>query len=79
MNTENYKLTGGIDLYARWARELVIIFDRNDGSSDQEHAKVTGYNGYPLPVVPDDPERLYYTFTGWYHDRAATDPFDLKN
>ena len=79
VNTENYKLTGGIDLYARWARELDIIFDRNDGSSDQEHAKVTGYNGYPLPVVPDDPERLYYTFTGWYHDRAATDPFDLKN
>ena len=78
VDTENYKLTGGIDLYARWAKELDIRFDRNDGSANSEHVRLTGYSGYPLPVMPDDPQRTYYTFTGWYRDRTATDPIDLE-
>ena len=78
VNLDTFELTGGVHLYARWAKLLTVQFDRNDGTEDSKYEEVTAYGGYPLPILPEDPKRNYYTFTGWHKNRAATDPFDVK-
>ena len=82
VDLSTYILTGGVTLYARWAKELKITFDRNYAVRDSETTTVvsetTGYSGYPITLLPEEPVREYYTFTGWYHNAAATDPFDAE-
>ena len=82
VDLSTYILTGGVTLYARWAKELKITFDRNyavrDGETTTVISEITGYSGYPITLLPEEPVREYYTFTGWYHNAAATDPFDAE-
>ena len=82
VDLSTYILTGGVTLYARWAKELKITFDRNyavrDGEITTVISEITGYSGYPITLLPEEPVREYYTFTGWYHNAAATDPFDAE-
>ena len=82
VDLSTYILTGGVTLYARWAKELKITFDCNyavrDGEITTVISEITGYSGYPITLLPEEPVREYYTFTGWYHNAAATDPFDAE-
>mgnify|MGYP001780404812 FL=1 len=68
-----------MDLYARWAKMVTVSFDRNDGTDAPLYAETTGFVGYPITIIPDAPERQYYTFTGWYKNKAATIAFDVQN
>lgn len=79
VNLETYRLSGGMDLYARWAKMVTVSFDRNDGTDASLYAETTGFVGYPITIIPDAPERQYYTFTGWYKNKAATVAFDVQN
>ena len=79
VNLETYRLSGGMDLYARWAKMVTVSFDRNDGTDAPLYAETTGFVGYPITIIPDAPERQYYTFTGWYKNKAATVAFDVQN
>ena len=79
VNLETYRLSGGMDLYARWAKMVTVSFDRNDGTDAPLYAETTGFVGYPITIIPDAPERQYYTFTGWYKNKAATAAFDAQN
>lgn len=79
VNLETYRLSGGMDLYARWAKMVTVSFDRNDGTDAPLYAETTGFVGYPITIIPDAPERQYYTFTGWYKNKAATAAFDVQN
>ena len=79
INLETYRLSGGMDLYARWAKMVAVNFDRNDGTDAPLYAETTGFVGYPITIIPDAPERQYYTFTGWYKNKAATAAFDVQN
>ena len=79
INLETYRLSGGMDLYARWAKMVAVNFDRNDGTDAPLYAETTGFVGYPITIIPDAPERQYYTFTGWYKNKAATVAFDVQN
>ena len=76
VNLETYEVTGGVELYARWAKMLTVTFDTNDGSEKTLWEEVTAYSGYPLPLLPEEPQRECYTFTGWYRNHAATQRFD---
>ena len=76
VNLETYEVTGGVELYARWAKMLTVSFDTNDGSEKTEWEEITAYSGYPLPLLPEEPQRECYTFTGWYRNHAATQLFD---
>lgn len=77
LNLETYVLSGGMAMYAKWAKMVDVNYDRNDGTAEL-YAETTGFAGYPLTIVPDAPERQYYTFKGWYKNRAATDAFDVE-
>lgn len=79
VNLETYRLSGGMELYARWAKMVTVSFDRNDGTDAPLYAETTGFVGYPITIIPDAPERQYYTFTGWYKNKAATVAFDVQN
>lgn len=79
IDLETYRLSGGMDLYARWAKMVTVNFDRNDGTDAPIYAETTGFVGYPVTIIPDAPERQYYTFTGWYKNKAATAAFDVQN
>lgn len=79
INLETYRLSGGMELYARWAKMVTVNFDRNDGTDAPLYAETTGFVGYPVTIIPDAPERQYYTFTGWYKNKAATAAFDVQN
>ena len=79
IDLETYKVSGGMDIYAGWAKIVDILFDKNDGSADTLHAQTTGLVGYPLGLLPEEPTRQYYSFTGWYKNAAATVPADIEN
>lgn len=84
LNLSSYILTGGVTIYAKWARELELTYDRNDPVPNDDGQstviqQMVGYEGYPVPFVPEDPEYLYYSFTGWYRNPAATVPFDVTS
>lgn len=80
VDLETYVLKGGVHLYARWAKEVPVIFYVNDGSDETENPyfEMIGFTGYPLTMEPDEPTREYYTFTGWYKDKAAAQKFDMS-
>lgn len=78
IDLETYKVSGGMDIYAGWAKIVDILFDKNDGSADTLHAQATGLVGYPLGLLPEEPARQYYSFTGWYKNAAATVPADIE-
>ena len=54
VDLSTYILTGGVTLYARWAKELKITFDRNyavrDGEITTVISEITGYSGYPITL-----------------------------
>ena len=79
VSLETMKATGGLHLYANWARMVSVIFDRNDGTEPSEYEETVGFVGYPLTLIPENPQRQYYTFTGWYKNAAATVAFDIDN
>lgn len=79
VDLETAKATAGLHLYANWAKMVSVIFDRNDGSEQSEYEEINGFVGYPLTLIPEDPSRKYYSFTGWYKNAAATVAFDCKN
>ena len=76
VDLETYEVTGGVELYARWAEMLTVTFDSNDGSENTLWEEVPAFSGYPLPLLPEEPQRNCYTFTGWYRNHAATESFD---
>lgn len=84
LDLSSYILTGGVTIYAKWARELELTYDRNDPVPNDDGQstviqQMVGYYGYPVPFVPEDPEYLHYRFTGWYRNPAATVPFDVTS
>ncbi len=79
IDLEKYKVSGGMDIYAGWARIVDVVFDKNDGSENSVYVEMTGLEGYPLTLLPDEPKREHYTFTGWYRNAAATVPADTQN
>ena len=76
---ENYLVSGGMDLYANWAKMVSVVFDKNDGSEETFYTEVTGLVGYPLTLLPEEPTREYYSFSGWYQNKATTVGFDASN
>lgn len=84
LDLESYTLTGGVTIYAKWARELTLTYDRNDPVPNDDGQSTVimqtiGYDGYIVPLVPEDPEYMHYRFTGWYRNPAATVPFDVSS
>lgn len=66
----NYVLTGGVTLYAGWAKILTITYDHNYDDLGTYY-RATEFAGQSFADVPDDPQREHYTFTGWYTDRRC--------
>ena len=66
-------------LYAQWSDEnYAVVFDVNGGSPIIEYATYA----YGTEIdEPDDPERVGYTFTGWYTDvkctKVASFPYEV--
>ena len=61
-----YVLTGGVTFYARWGRIAILTYQPNYGEKMDPYAVNLEYAGMPLKVIPQDPEREHYEFTGWY-------------
>ena len=61
-----YVLTGGVTFYARWGRIAILTYQPNYGEKMDPYAVNLEYAGMPLQVIPQDPEREHYDFTGWY-------------
>ncbi|MDR1778991.1 MAG: GBS Bsp-like repeat-containing protein [Clostridiales Family XIII bacterium] len=63
-STTKYTAVGNSTLYAHWkANNYTVTFNSNGGITP--HSTVTQTYGQPY-VLPADPVRTGYTFTGWY-------------
>ena len=63
-------VNSNLTLYAQWSDEnYAVVFDVNGGSPVIDYA--TYLYGTELDE-PDEPERVGYTFTGWYTDVKCT-------
>ena len=61
--------TGPLTLYARW-----IKFDSNGGNDVDYNLSVQDNK----ITKPEEPEKEYYTFTGWYIDEKLTQEYDFS-
>nr|WP_282446354.1 InlB B-repeat-containing protein [Paenibacillus silvae] len=67
-------VSADMTLFAKWDVAVrTVTFDTNGGTTIQP---VEINNGEMLSR-PSEPVRTGYTFTGWYTDRALTQPFDF--
>ena len=73
-----YTLSGGVHLYAKWAKLLTVSFERNDSTENGVIQEMVAYENEPLIYLPEIPQREHYEFTGWYRNHAATDAFDTE-
>ncbi len=72
-------VNSNLTLYAQWSDEsYAVVFDVNGGSPVIEY--VTYAYGTKIDE-PDEPERVGYTFTGWYTDvkctKSASFPYEV--
>lgn len=65
-------------LYARWEllSDLTVTFDSRRGSVTMP---VTGLSWGSRVPEPEEPEREFYIFTGWYQDEECRIPWDFLN
>ena len=77
VDNENFVITQDTTLHAKWASEYhVVSFNTNGGSAAQNVNWVAG-----KLMLPANPTRMNYMFTGWYYDTACTrevDPYNFE-
>lgn len=75
-------VTGSLTLYALWANgsnddSYNVTFILNDGSEGAYEMQVI--SAYDRATIPEDPERILYTFTGWYTEEEAINEYDFSS
>ncbi|MGM9603445.1 MAG: InlB B-repeat-containing protein [Faecousia sp.] len=77
-----YVLTGGVTFYARWEKNAILTYELNYGEQEQPYAITLEHVGLPVENIPEDPQRDYYEFLGWFRstnggeaDRVALDSY----
>ncbi len=69
------KVTGKLTLYAKWTIDTYLVeFNSNDGTNIDAQEIIYGQ----FVVEPSDPEKLGWTFGGWYTNEKCTDRFDFS-
>jgi len=69
-------ITSDITLYAKWTvNQYTVSFDSNSGSPID--SIITNYN--TMITQPADPNRMGYTFAGWYKDIMLTNPWNFSH
>lgn len=67
-------IQGDMTIYAGWTvKEMTVKFYANYEGGQNITTKVL-YG--EKPVLPEDPAREGYSFTGWYKDKEGKEPFD---